>query len=341
MPTLTVLGGYLGSGKTTLLNGVLTGDHGLRIAVVVNDFGAVNVDAELVARSSGPVMEFANGCICCQLRDDAIPVMTSLAAREDLDHVIVELSGVALPSSFTAWGHVPGMSAGPSVVCADALTITRKVRDEFVGDVVREQLGQADAVVLTRADTTKDARFEDALRTLQRLVPAAPILPSGGGDLALVEILRRAGTAPLSTQSIFRTDPELDVGKAGSADSAQLSGGAAHGDERFTSRILMAGAVRDPSAVARMIEIEILPFLERIKGFVLDTEGRVWVLQGAGEGCRAEPYIPATEKEQDRRAEPTKTRLVLIAARRSRDGEQMLAKAIVRLAQLIPNAVEE
>ena len=96
---LTVLTGFLGAGKTTLLNRILNGDHGLRVAVLVNDFGAVNIDAELVVGvESDDVVSLANGCVCCTIRDDLIEaVLATIDRPEQPEYVLLEASGVADP----------------------------------------------------------------------------------------------------------------------------------------------------------------------------------------------------------------------------------------------------
>ena len=96
-----MLTGFLGAGKTTLLNRILTGDHGLRIAVLVNDFGSINIDADLVVglESDGDLISLANGCVCCNVRDDLVTAVTQVMARPDQpEYIILEASGVAEPS---------------------------------------------------------------------------------------------------------------------------------------------------------------------------------------------------------------------------------------------------
>ncbi|MGB8886676.1 MAG: GTP-binding protein [Candidatus Korobacteraceae bacterium] len=98
---ITVLTGFLGAGKTTLLNRILNGNHGLRIAVMVNDFGSVNIDADLVVgvEASGDIISLANGCICCSMRDDMLVAVERLTERpEQPEYIILEASGVADPS---------------------------------------------------------------------------------------------------------------------------------------------------------------------------------------------------------------------------------------------------
>ena len=99
---LTVLTGFLGAGKTTLLNRILAGDHGLRVAVLVNDFGSINIDAELVVgiENDGDVINLANGCVCCNVRDDLVAAVTQVMNRHDQpEYILLEASGVADPSS--------------------------------------------------------------------------------------------------------------------------------------------------------------------------------------------------------------------------------------------------
>ena len=96
---VTVLTGFLGAGKTTLLNRILNGDHGLRVAVLVNDFGSINIDADLVVGVESDVISLANGCVCCSIRDDLLEAVTQVLARpEQPEYVVLEASGVADPA---------------------------------------------------------------------------------------------------------------------------------------------------------------------------------------------------------------------------------------------------
>ena len=96
---VTVLAGFLGSGKTTLLNRILNGDHGLRVAVLVNDFGSINIDAELIVGAQSDVISLANGCVCCSIREDLVEAVISVMTRlERPEYILLEASGVAEPS---------------------------------------------------------------------------------------------------------------------------------------------------------------------------------------------------------------------------------------------------
>src|SRR6516225_3482399 len=102
VPT-TVITGFLGAGKTTLLNRILNGDHGLHVAVLVNDFGSINIDADLVVGVESDVISLANGCVCCSIRDDLIEAVLRVLERpERPEYVVLEASGVAEPSGIAA-----------------------------------------------------------------------------------------------------------------------------------------------------------------------------------------------------------------------------------------------
>src|SRR5512134_3648785 len=95
---LTILTGFLGAGKTTLLNRILNGNHGMKVAVLVNDFGAINIDADLVVGIESDVISLANGCICCTIRDDLVEtVMQTIGRPEGPEFILLEASGVAEP----------------------------------------------------------------------------------------------------------------------------------------------------------------------------------------------------------------------------------------------------
>jgi G3E family GTPase len=151
---VTIVGGYLGAGKTTLINHILTAKHGLRIAVLVNDFGAVNIDASLIAEAADDTISLTNGCVCCSIHDDlgaALDLQTRRVSSPD--HIVIETSGVAEPARIltyaTAW---PGIRLDAVVTLVDAETIRARVSDKFVGRVVRRQLTAADFLVVNKLD---------------------------------------------------------------------------------------------------------------------------------------------------------------------------------------------
>ena len=151
---LTLVGGYLGSGKTTWINARLAAAGGVRFAVMVNDFGDLNVDAALIADQGAHTVELSNGCVCCSISGDMAAAAESVAARaKHLDWVLLEASGVAdLTRLKQQVAHWPGFRMEQALTFADATRIRTLVNDKFVGAHVRTQLREADLVRLTHLD---------------------------------------------------------------------------------------------------------------------------------------------------------------------------------------------
>jgi len=153
---VTVLTGFLGAGKTTLLNRILKGDHGLRVAVLVNDFGAINVDAELVVgvESGGDVISLANGCVCCNIRDDLLGAVFSVIERaERPEYIVLEASGVAEPAGIASTfldARLRERIRLDSIMClVDASQIF--AAPELM-DLKLKQIAYADMLILSKAD---------------------------------------------------------------------------------------------------------------------------------------------------------------------------------------------
>ncbi|MDA1101525.1 MAG: GTP-binding protein [Proteobacteria bacterium] len=170
---LTVIGGFLGAGKTTLLNNLLAQDTGLRFAVVINDFGDLAVDGDLLAAHGGDTVTLANGCICCTMGDDLLLALMKLVRRPDPpEHILVEASGVADPQPIADLAVLhPGLSRDAVVVLADAELVEETAADQYVGDTIRRQLAAADLVVLNKCDLLDDY---DQNEVRQWLVAQAP-----------------------------------------------------------------------------------------------------------------------------------------------------------------------
>jgi len=153
---LTILTGFLGAGKTTLLNRILSGDHGRRMAVLVNDFGAINVDAELVIGVDEDMISLANGCVCCQIRDDLLEAVDRvLAMPEPPEHILLEASGVADPASiystFADPEHRDRLTLDGVICVVDAEQIFENLDDAPELLTLRmRQIGCADLVILNK-----------------------------------------------------------------------------------------------------------------------------------------------------------------------------------------------
>jgi G3E family GTPase len=154
---ITILTGFLGAGKTTLLNRILTGRHGLRVGVLVNDFGAINIDADLVVGVDGNMMSLANGCVCCQIRDDLIESVTALLARpETIEYVLLEASGVADPAGIFMTFNDAALRDRirlDSVTCVvDADQVFAHPEYPPLMDLKLRQVGFADMLILNKVD---------------------------------------------------------------------------------------------------------------------------------------------------------------------------------------------
>ncbi len=190
---LTVVGGYLGVGKTTLVNRLLSTTDGTRFAVLVNDLGAVNVDAALLESTGADRIVLSNGCLCCSLADGLTDVMFELAERTDeFDHVVIELSGVGLPGPVARWGRAPGFVPGTTLVLAAADSVVDRLADPLVGDTVARQLAEADLVALTRTDLVERDAVAEARAAVTRHT-TAPLAVGPSAALPWSTIVGAAG----------------------------------------------------------------------------------------------------------------------------------------------------
>ena len=171
---LTVVGGYLGAGKTTLVNHLLRYPGGRRIGVIVNDFGSLAVDADLLTAGGGDdVIGLPNGCVCCTVGAGLHDALANLTDRE-VDHVVIEVSGVADPVAAAAWGTVPPFEPAGVMVLADATTVRRWARDRYVGAEVVRQLRGADLAVLTKTDLCDPSGVDAVEAWLDEATDGAP-----------------------------------------------------------------------------------------------------------------------------------------------------------------------
>jgi G3E family GTPase len=154
---ITILTGFLGAGKTTLLNRILSGNHGLRVGVLVNDFGAINIDAELVVGVDNNMISLANGCVCCQIRDDLIESVVALLARpEAIEYILLEASGVADPAGIFVTFSDAGLRDRirlDSVTCVlDADQVFAHPEYPPLMELKLLQVGFADMLILNKVD---------------------------------------------------------------------------------------------------------------------------------------------------------------------------------------------
>ncbi|AQV97217.1 GTP-binding protein [Cupriavidus necator] len=184
---LVVVGGYLGAGKTTLLNRLLANAQGRRIAVLVNDFGEINIDAALIRARSDDVIQLENGCICCSIGGRLAEALVAIAAREQRpDLLVIEASGVSDPQRIAQVGLLdPAFRLNAVLVALDVTGVHDSLRDPLVGDMVRRQVTGASVVVLTKADLARAEAVAQAAATAGALAPRAAVLVAQSGELPL------------------------------------------------------------------------------------------------------------------------------------------------------------
>lgn len=180
---VTVVSGYLGAGKTTLVNHLLRKAEGRRILVLVNDFGDIAIDADLIEARDGETLTLANGCICCSLGGDLYYALAdALDRRPRPDHLVIEASGVADPRRIADVARAePEMRLDCIVALADAETVVDQAADRLIGDSLVRQLCAADLIVLNKLDLADPAQAERAESWLARTAPRARIVRATAG----------------------------------------------------------------------------------------------------------------------------------------------------------------
>lgn len=246
---VTVIGGYLGSGKTTLINHLLRNANGVRLAVLVNEFGELSIDEDLIEAEDDGLMSISGGCVCCAYGSDMIGVLEDIRdAEPGFDHVLLEASGVALPASImTSVALVEGLRADATVVLADAEQVRRNAANKFLSDTILRQLEQADILLVTKTDLVtgdQKAAVRDWLR-------------NKSGAARVVEVAK--GNVPL----------EAVVGALPLAGRRQVFGADTHA--AFDSVVLAPEHPVDATALARQLADD--PAITRAKGYLRTADG--------------------------------------------------------------------
>src|SRR5690606_29363468 len=191
---VTVLTGYLGSGKTTLLNRILSEDHGKRYAVIVNEFGEIGIDNDLIVESDEEIYEMNNGCVCCTVRGDLIRTVEGLMRRPGrFDAIIVETTGLADPApvaqTFFMDDEVRAKTRLDAVVAlVDAKHLPLRLKDSREAE---DQIAFADVIVLNKTDLVSEDELRDVEATIRAINPAARIHRTTRAAVPLSDVLDR------------------------------------------------------------------------------------------------------------------------------------------------------
>ncbi|MEJ8572279.1 cobalamin biosynthesis protein CobW [Microbaculum marinum] len=312
----TVITGFLGAGKTTLVRHVLENAAGKRIAIIVNEFGSLGIDGDLLKScgiagcSDDDIVELSNGCICCTVADDFLPTMQALLDRDDPpEHVLIETSGLALPkplikafdwptirSRMTVDGVIavvdgPAVASGRFADDPDAIARQRAEdpsvdHDNPLAEVYEDQLSAADLIVLNKADLLGDAQIDALRETISGSVPRA-----------VKVVAAREG----------RIDPAVLLGLLAAAEDdldarpSHHDGADDHEHDDFDTFVVEIGEIAEPDAlVERLKTVAEAHDILRIKGFV-PVAGKPMRLAVQGVGARFRhaydrPWGPAEDR---------------------------------------------
>ncbi|MFC2037570.1 CobW family GTP-binding protein [Chloroflexota bacterium] len=270
---VTILTGFLGAGKTTLLNRILNGSHGLRVAVLVNDFGSINIDTELIVGVEDNAISLANGCVCCNIRDDLVETIEMVLSRpENPEYILLEASGVADPSGIALTFAIPKfrdrIRLDSIISIVDAEQAFAHPEYPYVEVLKLRQIGFSDMVVLNKIDLVDEEQLQKVKDWINSRMSRVRIVEAVQCDVPL-EILLAVG----------RFDPQQLVEVGG--DNGH--GHADHG-HRFSTWSYETDRPMSLQALNEMVKKELPGNIYRCKGVVYAAESpeRRAVLQVVG-----------------------------------------------------------
>ena len=288
---VTVLTGYLGAGKTTLLNRILSENHGKRYAVIVNEFGDVGIDNDLVVDADEEVFEMNNGCICCTVRGDLIRIIEGLMKRRNhFDAILIETTGLADPAPVAQTFFVD--EDVQSKTKLDAIVTVVDARHLLVeidkAHEAQEQLAFADIVLLNKIDLVSDAEREEVEKRIRRINPTAVIHRSERCQIPLENIL---GRSAFDLDRVLEIEPEF------------LKHFHDHDhDDHVTSFSLLSDEPLDPQRFfpwMQMIAQDFGPDMLRMKGIIaFANDDDRFVMQGVHMLLEGDHQRPWKQDEQ-------------------------------------------
>ena len=335
----TIVTGFLGAGKTTLIRHMLDHANGRRIALIINEFGDLGVDGEILrgcgdaACADEDIVELSNGCICCTVAEDFIPTMQALIERADPpDHIVIETSGLALPQPLVrafGWPDIstrvtvdgvvavvdgPAVAAGQFAANLAAVDAQRRADDWLdhetpLSELFADQMASADMVVVNKADLLGDdaadaltARITSEVRDGVHVVRAA----HGALPVEVLLGLEAAAEADLEARHEVHHHHHHDDTDDHDHDNEH---GHDHGHDDFESFVVELGETTNPDAfLARVADTIRAHDILRLKGFVA-VEGKPMRLALQAVGPRIDSYF-----DQPFGGMPRATRLVVIGA---------------------------
>lgn len=261
---LTIIGGFLGAGKTSLLNHLLMHNEDVAYAVLVNDFGDLALDEDLILSHDGQTIALANGCVCCSLSNDLMETLVKVIALKP-DHIVIEASGVADPGRLRDLAYLDrDLEVGGVVVVVDSAAFLSQLKDPHLTDTLEAQVGAADILLLNKCDLMPErTQLIGALRALN---PKAMLAETTHGAFPFEE-LPRLGAADVTTaakgphhETVFRAHT---LSGTSSLDVASLRRACA---DLPSSVVRMKGFVRTKDALVEIqrsgLQVDIRPAMD-------------------------------------------------------------------------------
>ena len=254
----TVIGGYLGAGKTTLVNNLLRQANGKRLAILVNEFGSLPIDQDLIEAQDDEMITISGGCICCSFGSDLTEALIKLSEiSPQPDHVVIEASGVAMPGAIGSSIIVlDRFQLNGIVVLADSTTILDQANDEYIGDTIERQIIDADLIMQTKSDLITSAQSAHLNSWISKINGKAHIVQSSFGNIAM-DVVLSAAKIPKETAV------------------------SAHSDADYRSVSFNPSSFDDPKELAKTLVRGGFGII-RAKGFVRDHQQNSFLIQIVG-----------------------------------------------------------
>ncbi len=205
---VTVLTGYLGAGKTTLLNHILTYEHGKKVAVIVNEFGEVGIDNQLVISTDEEIFEMNNGCICCTVRGDLIRIIGNLMKRRNkFDHLVIETTGLADPAPVIQTFFIDEDMKSKLLLDAVVTVVdTKHIHQHWSADEASEQIAFADVILLNKTDLVTSEALEDLEKGIRSMNAMAKIYRTQNANIEMNQLL---GIRSFDLEKALEIDPNF------------------------------------------------------------------------------------------------------------------------------------
>lgn len=290
---VTILTGYLGAGKTTLLNRILTNQHGKRVAVIVNEFGEIGIDSQLVINADEEILEMNNGCICCTVRGDLIRIFSDLMLkREKFDYLVIETTGLADPAPVIGSFFMDDVMRQQTqldavVTVVDALHIW----EHWDAQEAQEQIAFADVILLNKIDLVSPEQLDELKQRIRSMTAFAKIYRTQNCEIDIDAVL---GIKAFDLKQLLSIDPEFLQ-----EDTHQ------HDESIYSVSIAQPGIVSGDKLnrwLNQLIQLKGTDIF-RMKGILdVDAQERRFVFQGVHmilDGRPGRPWQPGEERKNE------------------------------------------